>query len=93
MSYAVFVTVSVKNGRLDEAEEGLRTMVVPSTSQSGGFLHGTWWRSADDSMGYGLVVFENEAAAKEMAAQVVEPPGDAPVSIKSVEVGAVSIEA
>ena len=93
MAYAVFVTVSVKNGRLDEAEEGLRTMIVPSTSQSAGFMHGTWWRSADESTGYGLVVFENEAAAKDMASQVVEPPGDAPVAIESVEVGVVTIEA
>lgn len=91
--HVVFVTVSVKDGRLADAEEGLRTMVVPSASQSPGFKRGTWWHTPDGTTGYSLVVFEDEESAKHMAAQVAAPPGDAPVSIRSVEVAPLTVEA
>jgi hypothetical protein len=83
--YAVFLTVDIKPGRFDEATKGLETFVVPATAASREFVSGVWWNSADESTGYGLVVFEDETAAKTFADQIAEPE-EAPVSIRSVEV-------
>ena len=91
--HSVFVTVDIQPGRIRDAEEGLDAFVIPMSKQSPGFAHGTWWNALDDKVGYGLITFDTEENAQAMAAQQADVPSDAPVTIRSVEVGKVYTEA
>jgi hypothetical protein len=90
--HAMFVTVDIKPGQVEDATEGVKSMVIPTVSKSPGFVKGIWFRSADETTGYGVVVFEDEASANESVAQVVAPEG-APITIRNVEVCPVTAEA
>jgi hypothetical protein len=91
--HSVLVTVDIQPDRIKEAEEGLDAFIIPMCRQSPGFTHGIWWNSLDGEVGYGLITFDTEPNARAMAEQHVDAPGDAPVTIRSVEVGKVYAEA
>jgi hypothetical protein len=91
--HSVLVTVDIQPDRIKEAEDGLDTFVIPMCKQSPGFAHGIWWNSLDGKVGYGLITFDTEPNARAMAEETVDAPEDAPVTIRSVEVGKVYAEA
>ena len=79
--YAVIVTVKISDPEV--AEQHLREEVVPGVKQAPGLVTGYWTRK-DDS-GIGMVIFEDEAAAKAMSERV---PTMAPeeVTIENIDV-------
>lgn len=64
--HAVVVRVTVKDA--ERAQQELEKSVVPMVSQMPGFVAGYWTRSGDE--GLSMVVFETEAAARQMADRV-----------------------
>jgi hypothetical protein len=84
--YAVIVNVT-----LDDAEGAttyLRDEIVPRVKQAPGFVAGYWVRIEGGDQGRSTIVFESEDAARAMADQITQDPGQA-VSIGSVDVGEV----
>lgn len=90
MPHAMFVKVTVKPGRAEDALKGLHDDVVPMVKQAPGFLKGTWF--GDDQSGHGLVLFASEAEARQ-AASMVSASSDDPVQIESATVYQVNAEA
>jgi hypothetical protein len=83
--HAVAVRVTI-NDR-EPAEAMLREQIVPTVSQSQGFVAGYWTRSDDGSNGQSMVVFDSEEAAQGMAQRLQEQgPGNDAVTLDSVEV-------
>lgn len=79
--HAVVVRVTISDA--DVAEKHLREQVVPGVSQAPGFVAGYWTRK-DDS-GLGMVVFESEDAATDMAERVPSMVPDV-VTLQDTEV-------
>jgi hypothetical protein len=90
--YAMVVEVDIKPGRNDEAEEGLKSGVIPQAKASEGFVKGYWIESADGGSGMGMVIYDSEEAAKKASA-TVQVPEEAPLSVRRVEVCRVTGEA
>lgn len=88
--HAVLVKVQIKSGRHDEAMQGLGTDVVPRVKGAPGFVRGTWF--GDHETGHGLILFESEQQAQQMAGMVTAEAGD-PVEIQDVKVYEVNAEA
>ena len=84
--HAVVVRVTVNDP--EGATSHLRENVVPSVSQSPGFVAGYWVALGPEKGGRSMVVFESEDAARNFADQLQPPPGDA-VRIESIDVGEV----
>jgi hypothetical protein len=64
--YALLVTADVEPGREDEGLEYLRAL-LPDLQQVPGLLSGHWLATTEDGESLAIVIFENEAAAREMA--------------------------
>ena len=88
--HAVFVRVRIDPARHDEAMNELRDSVVPQVKGAPGFVRGTWF--GDTSNGHGVLVFESEEQAQQMAGMVTTP-ADYPVQVQDVKVYPVSAEA
>ena len=84
--HAVIVSVTITDG--EEATTYLRDEIVPRVKQAPGFVAGYWVRIEDGDKGRGTIVFESEDAARAVAAQIGQEPGDA-VTLDSVDVGEV----
>ena len=84
--HAVVVTVTIKDR--EGAMSHLHERVVPSVSQSPGFVAGYWVALGPEKGGKSILVFESEDAARSAADQV-QPSPDDPVTIESVDVGEV----
>ena len=80
--HAVVVRVTVHD--FEAGLANLRSEVVPRVSQAPGFVAGYWLRPVDEQ-GLGVIVFESEEAARNVAEQVQASPDDA-VTLESVEV-------
>ena len=76
--HALLVTADVEPGREDEGLEYLRAM-LPDLQQIPGLLSGYWLATTKDGESLAIVIFEDEAAAKEMAEiglpNAPQPPG------------------
>jgi hypothetical protein len=83
--HAVIVSVTINDA--ETATNNLRSNIVPQVSQAPGFVAGYWTRIGDDQ-GRSVIVFESEDAAKAVAAQIQQLPGDE-VNLDSVDVGEV----
>jgi len=83
--YAVVVTVAIADW--DAAAEELREQVVPMASAAPGFIAG-YWVALPGGTGASIVVFDSEASAQALAANVTPPP-DSAATLESVEVGEV----
>ena len=88
--YAVFLDVTIKPGRRDDAVSVLREQTVPMVKGAPGFKKGIW--IGDDTSGHAVMVFDSEESARAMASQVVVGPQDA-IQIDSVKVFEVHAEA
>ena len=79
--HAVVTTITVNDP--EAARSHMREVVVPSVSQSPGFVAG-YWTGGDDG-GLSMVVFESEDAAKTLSERVPSLLTDA-VTIRKIEV-------
>jgi hypothetical protein len=84
--HAVIVSVTISDG--EQAAMDLRNEIVPRVKQAPGFVAGYWVRVEDGDKGRGTIVFESEDAARAVAEQITQAPGEA-VTLDSVEVGEV----
>jgi heme-degrading monooxygenase HmoA len=64
------VVVRVKVGDPENAQEELRTRVVPGVSQAPGFVAGYWTRK--DNQGLSMTVWESEDAARQAAERLTQ---------------------
>ena len=78
--HAVLVAVRIRD--VESAQKELHERVVPGVSQAPGFVAG-YWLEPQANMGYSIVFFDSEAAAR-AAADRLEPPSD--VEIERVDV-------
>jgi hypothetical protein len=83
--HAVMVSVTINDP--EAATANLRNEIVPRVKQAPGFVAG-YWVGLEGAKGRGTMVFESEDAARAVAEQVGQQPGDA-ATIDSVEVGEV----
>ena len=79
--HAVVVRVTINEP--EKAEQELRDRVVPTVSQSPGFVAGYWTRSGDGGMA--MMIFESEDAARQMADRVPQTVPEF-VTLDNVEV-------
>ena len=84
--HAVIVSVTINDA--DAATTFLRNEIVPRAKQAPGFVAGYWARLEDGDQGRGTIVFESEDAARAVAGQIGQEPGEA-VTLNSVDVGEV----
>jgi hypothetical protein len=84
--HAVIVSVSISDG--EAATEHLRNEIVPQVKQAPGFVAGYWVRIQGGDKGRGTMVFESEDAARAVAEQITQNPGES-VTLDSVDVGEV----
>ena len=83
--HAVIGIVSIQAGREDEANEHLKTKVLPAIKQSPGVITG-YFTAPQDGKGMGFTLYETEdnaRAAVEMARNAPMPEG---VSFDSIDV-------
>jgi hypothetical protein len=79
--HAVVVRVTINE--VEKAEEDLHNRTVPNVSQAPGFVAGYWTRSGNQ--GLGMVVFESEDVARQMADRVPQMVSEF-VTLEDVEV-------
>jgi quinol monooxygenase YgiN len=76
--HALLVTADVEPGHEEEGLEYLRPM-LPQLEQIPGLLSGYWLATTKNGESLAIVLFENEASAKEMAQvglpNAPQPPG------------------
>lgn len=82
------VVVEARINDIESAEIELREQVVPSVSQSPGFVTAFWLEPTADHRGLSIVVFDSEDAASGMA-EMVRTNAPPQVTIENVEVRAV----
>ena len=83
--HAVIVSVTIRDG--EQATTNLRNEIVPRVKEAPGFGPATGSGSRVDK-GRGTIVFESEDAARAVADQISQQPGEA-VTLDSVDVGEV----
>ena len=86
--HAVVVRVTIHDA--EPALKELENTVVPTVSQMPGFVAGYWTRSGDE--GLSMIVFETEAAARQMADRVPQTVPEF-VKFESAEVREVAASA
>jgi hypothetical protein len=79
------VTIKVEVLDRDKAEQDLQEHVVPMAKQAPGFVAGYWLAPAE-GMGWSLMFFESEDAARAAVAEIRARPGrpDAPAKITDI---------
>lgn len=87
--HALFTEVDIPEGTpTKDAGDRLREVAVPTVREAG--AAGAYWMEAMNGRGVAVILFEDEAAARAVAAglQVGERPGTAPegVTFRTVEV-------
>jgi len=87
--YAVLVQVLLDRNKRDEVMQNLQNL-VPQVKAAPGFVTGTWFGDLD--AGYGLMTFQNEQQARQVAGMTASNPDD-PVQVIDVKVYEVHAEA
>lgn len=73
--YALAVNVTIESGKEDEAQEALRSNIIPRVKQSPGLVAG-YFMQPGGGYGYSLLIFdseENANAAKQMSENAPRP--------------------
>jgi hypothetical protein len=83
--HAVIVSVTIND---EKATTVLREEIVPRVKQAPGFVAGYWVRLEGADQGRSTIVFESEDAARAVAGQITQDPGEE-VTLDSVDVGEV----
>jgi hypothetical protein len=85
--HAVIGTVEIDAQRIEEAIDLLTRIAIPDAKHAPGFVSGTWYRSADDTRGHSVVLFDSDANARAAAKHLAQaPPPGTPVRFVSVDV-------
>ena len=74
------VVVTVRLSDQTQAQEMLKSVIIPRIKQEPGFVSGTWLGTEDGTMGHSIVLFDTKEHA-EAASKNVTPPDDAPITI------------
>jgi len=90
--YAAMVTVTIDDGKQDEALERLKSQVVPTVKAAPGFVAGYWLRPEANN-GFSLVVFDTEEHARAAAPPVGVRLPDSNVTVDTVEFVEVAVSA
>jgi hypothetical protein len=93
--YAVVVSVKIPEDRDAEAEEYFRDEVLPRVKATPGFVSATWigWEnSSTGATDTSIILYESREHAEAAAKNAQSRPGS-PVTVMSVEVGAVTAQA
>jgi hypothetical protein len=80
--HAVVVRVTINNR--EEAEQRLRSEVVPQVSSAPGFQAGYW--TGEDDSGLSMIVFDSEENARAAAERVPANVPEGAVTLEGVEV-------
>jgi EmrB/QacA subfamily drug resistance transporter len=92
--HAVIGTVEIDAQRIDEGIDLFTSFAIPNAKDAPGFVSGTWYRSADDTRGHSVVLFDSDANARAAAKHLAQAtPLGTPVRLVSVEVCEVEAEA
>lgn len=83
--HAVVGKVSIQAGREDDAQEFLKTNVVPMVKQAPGLISG-YWLAPQGGHGMGITFFESEEAARGGAEMAKNAPRPDYVTFDSIEV-------
>ena len=83
--HAVVGKVSIQAGREDDAQEFLKTNVLPMVKQAPGVLSG-YWLAPQDGHGFGITFYESEEAARGAAEMAKNGPLPDYVTFDSIEV-------
>jgi hypothetical protein len=83
--HAILISVSIEPDHAEEAQDQLNNVVVPRVKQTPGVVAGYWFEPTEGH-GSSVVLFENEAAAREAAAQIPNVPRPDFVRFDSIEV-------
>jgi hypothetical protein len=94
--YAVVISVNIPEDRDEEAAELFANQVLPRVKATPGFVSGTWIRWLPESNGstdMSIHLYESRECAEEAAKRAQAQQAGSPVTVVSVEVGAVSAQA
>ena len=83
--HAVFVTVSIEPGTIEESRNRLKSEVVPRVSQAPGFVAGYWTDSTEGTAGRSCLIFDSESTAQRAVEMVKNTPRPEGVTLQSVE--------
>jgi len=85
--HAIVAHVTIDPTRINEAEQQLHELVVPTVKGAKGFFSGIWTQS-DDGRGVGFTTWESEEDAQAFVVQwqSMERPADSPVTLDSMDV-------
>ena len=86
--YAVLVQVQLDRNKRDEVMQNLNEL-VPQVKAAPGFATGTWFGDVD--AGYGLMTFQNEQQARQVASTIASNPDD-PVQVIDVKVSSTGFD-
>jgi hypothetical protein len=89
--HAVVGKVSIQAGREDDAQEFLKTNVLPMVKQAPGVLSG-YWLAPHDGHGFGITFYESEEAARGAAEMAKNGPLPDYVTFDSIEVREVTAQ-
>ena len=89
--HAVIISVSVAPGHLEAARKALREQVVPRVKGASGFVKGIW--TGNDDSGLSMTLFKTQQDAEAGAAMARNAPPPPGVTLKSVDVREVIVEA
>ncbi len=85
--HAVLVTLRLDPNRMEAALQNLHGFAIPAITHGAGFVSGTWIRSADETRGHSLLLYEDKASAEVAAERAAAgPPPGAPIQFVSAEV-------
>jgi hypothetical protein len=85
--HAVFTVSIIDTNRLEEADTLAKETIMAKIQGSAGFVSATIARSADNTEGRGMFVFESEDSANSALASVREAmPTDSPITMKTAKI-------
>jgi len=88
--HALLVTVSIPREHLDDATKDLHERVVPLVKQTPGFEAGYWVDPKDTGglalEGFGMMIYQSEADAKNAQAMAEKAPPAAGVAFTNFEI-------
>jgi quinol monooxygenase YgiN len=85
--HAIVVHVTIKQGRDEDAEKELETIVVPMAKAAPGFQGAHWARELGRQCGISIELYDSkEHAEEELARRSDGPPPDAAVTVDSASV-------
>jgi hypothetical protein len=83
--YALAVSVTIEDGKEDEAREILRSRIIPMVKEAPGVVAG-YWMNPGGGYGYSLVIFDSEENANKGKEMVGTGPRPEFVKLGNIQV-------